>query len=944
MKFLLFNPRSLNNKVDKIMGYMEDRDIEIAGLCETWLTDNCNATTAVIKSYGYSIIHDHRGNQKGGGTAIVFKPYYKLSVVKLFECFKSFEFTAAILRNSTVKIMILIIYRTGPLLSLFNQELDKLLSVCSRKCDLIFLAGDLNIHFSSYSCLSNQTLDMMHSYNLNKLVNEPTHCGGSSLDQIFCSSRQEIILDSVLVDGSSGLGSDHFPVLCDIKFCPSKKYFKTIEYRNLKDIDGDKFSSDLNGIIDGIDKKDSFSMQVQDLTSAASFLLDEHAPYVTKNVAVVDSAPWFDSEYRDLRKERRRAEKKKKKSPEHHRRYLDLCDEANQLSNSKKKQYFKKILDNSHRNPKTLYKMVNNVMDRKQDNAIPDTENIEELASTFNTFFTEKIEKIRENMTTSPHIDLCDPSEDQKSINLLHQFEPATIDEVSDIIKETGVKCSPADILPQNLYEENISNLTPLLTDLVNLSLSSGSMDGVKLADIVPIIKGENLDPNILKNYRPVSNLTFLGKIIERVVLNRLNSHLTSNNLQCPNQYAYKKNHSTETLMIKIVNDVLIAMDEKEATVIMLLDLSAAFDTVDHDLLLRILEKDIGLRGNVLQWFSSFLKGRSQRIRLGKTTSECITIKFGVPQGSVLGPVLFNLYIRSIYRFVQKFGFNIFGYADDHQILKSFRSEGQVKVLTHELIRCFTQVKYWMNHFFLQLNESKTQIIVCGSNKVLNEIQIQGIHLAAGTTVRFVNCVKNLGVQMDNHITFREQVVHLKQKCFSTLRNICKIRFLLTRSQLRTIVNSLVVSCLDYCNGIYFGISGQLLNQLQLIQNAAAKAVTNKYKYDHVGEDLEKLHWLNVKKRITFKIALLAYKSVNGLAPDYLKDMFRYAHHGHTLKLIVPQFISASSRRSFSYIGPKIFNNLPTSLTSSDTVDIFKRNLKTYLFQLHDQELDKLLS
>ena len=111
-------------------------------------------------------------------------------------------------------------------------------------------------------------------------------------------------------------------------------------------------------------------------------------------------------------------------------------------------------------------------------------------------------------------------------------------------------------------------------------------------------------------------------------------------------------------------------MDEKEATVIMLLDLSAAFHTVGNDLLLRILEKDIGLRGKVLQWLSSFLKGRSQRIRLGKTNSECITIKFGVSQGSVLGPVLFNLYIRLIYKFVQKFGFNIFGYADDHQTLK----------------------------------------------------------------------------------------------------------------------------------------------------------------------------------------------------------------------------------------------------------------------------------
>ena len=109
-------------------------------------------------------------------------------------------------------------------------------------------------------------------------------------------------------------------------------------------------------------------------------------------------------------------------------------------------------------------------------------------------------------------------------------------------------------------------------------------------------------------------------------------------------------------------------------------------------------------------------------------------------------------------------------------------------------------------------------------------------------------------------------------------------------------------------------------------------------------EDLRDLHWLPVKKRIVFKVALLAYKSVNGLAPEYLKNMFQYSHHGHTLKLIVPQFMSSLSRRSFSYTGPKIFNNLPTSVTSSDTVDIFKRNLKTYLFQITDYDLEKLIS
>ena len=144
----------------------------------------------------------------------------------------------------------------------------------------------------------------------------------------------------------------------------------------------------------------------------------------------------------------------------------------------------------------------------------------------------------------------------------------------------------------------------------------------------------------------------------------------------------------------------------------MLLDLSAAFDTVDHELLLTILEKEIGLGGTVLKWFRSFLTGRSQRIRLGKITSDILIIKFGVPQGSVLGPVLFNLYIRSIYSSVKKLGFNIMGYADDHQIIKSFCSQSQSEVLSAQLQSCFEEVKRWMNWFYLKLNDNKTQIIV----------------------------------------------------------------------------------------------------------------------------------------------------------------------------------------------------------------------------------------
>ena len=526
----------------------------------------------------------------------------------------------------------------------------------------------------------------------------------------------------------------------------------------------------------------------------------------------------------------------------------------------------------------------------------------------------------------------------------LYNFEPTTLEELKEIISESGIKCSPADMLPQQLFKDNINSLLPVIVQLVNISLATGNVDGVKLADIVPLIKDASLDPNVLKNFRPVSNLTFLGKIIERVVLKRLNEHLSINNLHCPSQSAYRKNHSTETLLIRIWNDLLIASDEKNATVVMLLDLSAAFDTVDHALLLKILKCEIGLRGCALQWFKSFLTGRSQRIRLGHETSDEILIKFGVPQGSVLGPVLFNIYIRSIYRCVQNLGFNIFGYADDHQVFKSFSTGYQSVALIYEIDQCFIEIKRWMNQYYLQLNDSKTQIIVFGSSRVLNAIKIHGTNFTSGTTVRFIPCVKNLGIQMDSNLTLANQVVNLKRKSFATLRNICKIRFLLTQEQLRVIVNSLVVSCLDYCNGLFFGITEKLLGQLQLIQNAAAKAITGKYKHDHLEDDLRQLHWLHVRKRIIFKIGLLAYKSVNGLAPVYLQELFRYAHHGHTLKLIVPEVNSKFGYRSFSVIGPKLLNRLPKEVTCSSNVNAFKAVLKTHLFNLNADDIRKLVN
>ena len=225
-------------------------------------------------------------------------------------------------------------------------------------------------------------------------------------------------------------------------------------------------------------------------------------------------------------------------------------------------------------------------------------------------------------------------------------------------------------------------------------------MDGAKLAHITPLAKNMGLDREHLKSCRPISKLTFVDKLIERVVLRRFNSHLDSNYLNVPWQSGYKKSQSTETLLLRVVNDLLIASKENKATVVML-DLSAAFETVDHNVLISILENEIGITGSALKWFRSFISGRCQKVKIGLHESSEITIRFGVSQGSVLGPVLFNIYIRSLDKSVQELKFLIQGYADDHQIYNGYNKTSEYSMMANEIPDCFSRVSEWISNHYL---------------------------------------------------------------------------------------------------------------------------------------------------------------------------------------------------------------------------------------------------
>ena len=306
----------------------------------------------------------------------------------------------------------------------------------------------------------------------------------------------------------------------------------------------------------------------------------------------------------------------------------------------------------------------------------------------------------------------------------------------------------------------------------------------------VPLIKELNSSTNTddFKNYRPISNLVFIGKLIERVVDIRLQQHLVRNNLQKDQQYGYKKSHSTEMLLLKVVNNLLQSCDKNIPSVVLLLDLSAAFDTVDHSKLLDILCKDIGITGIALEWFRSFLTNRTQKVKIDEAFSEIAELLFGVAQGSILGPRLFNIYIRSVYSRMVSTKFEVEGFADDHQLIKQFIPKVQFSALGDNIRNCLTTISSWMKEHFLCLNQSKTKILIVAPPAVKDQIIVSGVIVDNTCCIRFVDSARNLGVIIDSFLAFDIQINEVVKSCFNSIRKLYKIRVYLSHEHMKTLV------------------------------------------------------------------------------------------------------------------------------------------------------------
>ena len=579
---------------------------------------------------------------------------------------------------------------------------------------------------------------------------------------------------------------------------------------------------------------------------------------------------------------------------------------------------------------KSLYRTVNKLLDRNQERILPSSGSDKDLADSFATYFSEKISKIRAKFKVDKETKKKYTS--KESIRL-SKFEPTTEDELKEIIQTHGVKTSPEDPIPAPLLKANVDKFLPIWTQLVNWSLESGSLDCLRSSVTDPLIKELDgiLDSDNYKNYRPVSNLIFLEKLIERVVAKRLNSHMTDKNLHCERAFGYKSGHSTESLLLVVCDELLTALDQKKPTIVLLLDLSATFDRVDQEKLLRILCEDIGIDGVALDWLRSFLTERTQRVKINDAYSDIVKLLYGVTQGSVLGPILFNIYIRPLYPYIAPILYTIFGFADDHQLLKQFVPFLQVQAVG-DINQCLERINNWMNEFFLCLNAKKTKILIIKPPSLTNII-VNGTFVD-GECIRFVKDAKNLGVILDEFMSFEKQVVKVAQTCFYMIKKIAEIKSFLSYDQLKTLICTATFSNLDYCNALYYGIGAGLIKKLQSVQNSAIYLLKKRGNIINLSTDeiLKELHWLPVKKRIIFKMLLMVHQCLHQNAPKLLMQRLEFGDSSRTGKLVEKRCNGLFGERSFSVGAPKLWNMLPLDLRAESETDEFKKKLKTFLF------------
>ena len=360
--------------------------------------------------------------------------------------------------------------------------------------------------------------------------------------------------------------------------------------------------------------------------------------------------------------------------------------------------------------------------------------------------------------------------------------------------------------------------------------------------------------------------------------------------------------------------------------------MSKAFDSVNHHILLSKLQ-DVGVSLSCLQWFCSYLSNRYQVVRINSTVSSPRPVTCGVPQGSILGPLLFNIYVNDAPTIPQKCSSQSF--VDDTKLYLSFKLKDQSQAIT-EINQDLTRFRNWCFNNYLLLNTGKSKLMVFGSRQMISKLDNFQISLV-GKDLNPVNSAKDLGLILDSFLTYDEHVIKTISSCTAILCQINRVKHVFDRPTLIQIIKSLVFSKLFYCSNVWSNTSQKNIKKLQAIQFFACRIVSSKRKFDHISGQLK--GQLPIATELEYRNGVMAYKCMSGRAPKYLADKFKSRYDitnrrtRNQEKLQIPRFKLATGQRTFQYRCVKLWNDLDTKLKQPSSTNNFKRNLKKSLLK-----------
>jgi len=493
--------------------------------------------------------------------------------------------------------------------------------------------------------------------------------------------------------------------------------------------------------------------------------------------------------------------------------------------------------------------------------------------------------------------------------------------------------------VPTRLLTSCADIFAPIIARLANMSFGEGRFPTrYKKAQVMPLLKKSGLDSSSPASYRPISNLNTISKVLERLALIQLRPHLLNSSNFSEYQSGYRTGHSTETALLEVLDGVYTAADDKQVSVVIGLDLSAAFDTVQHDILLGRLRDEFGITSTALSWLTTYVEGREQYVKVGQHASPIEMITSGVPQGSVLGPILFAAYTSPVGDIIKSHGVRYHQYADDTQLhiaMQTANSDVGLSILAD----CTTDVKHWYLLNGLQLNADKSEVMLVGTHYQLQAVSTIKSVSVADTSLPVTDEIKTLGVVLDSHLNFKSHVSSVIQSCNYHAHAIRHIRDLLEPSIVQTLACSLILSRLDYCNSLLYGAPIEAVSKLQRLQNNVARIVLKTDRRCDARPLLKQLHWLPIDSRIQFKLALLTFKVRSTSTPSYLSSLLASKKQsGYSLRsscaplLYVPRVKTEFARRAFRVAAPVVWNCLPFTVQSSPSIAVFKSRLKTFLF------------